>query len=369
MSHADDGTLHAYLDGELSALEAVRLEAHLSECADCRRRLGEERGLVTRAGELLAAAVPPERAAPPLHQLRHPRPGRRARFPLAWAATLVLTVAVAWFVRLPNAPRTIEQSQQAARRSPANPPRLDSAPSTGATGAITSEETTPPARGEAAPPSQAQSVEPPPPPAVPLSEPAAVAARDAMGDVAAARPSPAPAARDAMGDLAAARQSAAPAARAATPDTASRDNAAVASRSAAPVRSRSADLGPGAQLYPGTISAADARTLLGADLVAVPGLRVLAIRRARLAGYSPVVVVEQALDSSGTIAVVHRRLAGLRPVTGVAQGAAPAFERRADTMALADSLAGVRLEIDVVGPLSPDSLSRLRAALQPFTRR
>jgi hypothetical protein len=195
-----------------------------------------------------------------------------------------------------------------------------------------------------------------------------------MGDVAAAPPGVTPAARDAMRDLAAARPSAAPATRAVTPDTTARDNdpnAAVASRAAAPVRSRSPDLGPGAQLYPGTITAADARALLGADLVAVPGLRVLSIRRARLAGYSPVVVVEQALDSSGTIAVVHRRPAGPRPVAGAAEGAAPAFERRADTMALADSLAGVqtRLEVDVVGPLSPDSLSRLRAALQPFSRR
>src|ERR671923_128330 len=59
MSHADDGTLHAYLDGELSALEAARLEAHLAECAPCRARLAEERDVLNRASRILALAEPP----------------------------------------------------------------------------------------------------------------------------------------------------------------------------------------------------------------------------------------------------------------------------------------------------------------------
>ena len=340
MSHADDGTLHAYLDGELSALEAVRLEAHLSECADCRRRLADERGLVTRAGELLAAAVPPERAAPPLHQLRRPRPGRRARFPLAWAATLVLTVAVAWFVRLPHQPGPRTRLQRAERSIPANPPRPDSA--------APAEEKPSLDRDEAAPARLTPTVQTPPP------------APPRLGEVRAP---------DAMGDLAAARPGAPPGASVATLDTASRGNAAVASRSAAPARSQSQDLSASPQPYPGTISLADARTLLGTDPVAVPGLRVLSIRRARLLGYSPVVVVEQVVDSSVIITVVHRRPAVSLPAAGVSEGAAPALERRAETFA--DSLGGLPrgLEVDVVGPLPPDSLSRLRAALQPLIRR
>src|SRR5207244_2498041 len=50
MSHVDDGTLHAYLDGELSPAEVQGVEAHLAQCPACRGRLDEERALITRAG-------------------------------------------------------------------------------------------------------------------------------------------------------------------------------------------------------------------------------------------------------------------------------------------------------------------------------
>src|SRR6266436_2119235 len=70
MSHADEGTLHAYLDGELSGGERERVAAHLAECEACRARLDEERALVTRARDLLALAAPAERPAAGL-------PGRR----------------------------------------------------------------------------------------------------------------------------------------------------------------------------------------------------------------------------------------------------------------------------------------------------
>ena len=74
MSHADDGTLHAYLDGELSPVEREHLDRHLADCAACRARLDDERTLIERADALLALASPPERAAPPLSELRQPRP-------------------------------------------------------------------------------------------------------------------------------------------------------------------------------------------------------------------------------------------------------------------------------------------------------
>src|SRR5439155_15691994 len=49
MSHVDEGTLHAYLDGELPSSERVALEAHLAQCATCRAGLEEERALRARA--------------------------------------------------------------------------------------------------------------------------------------------------------------------------------------------------------------------------------------------------------------------------------------------------------------------------------
>src|SRR6266487_2404775 len=44
MSHVDEGTLHAYLDGELPSGDRATLEAHVAQCATCRTALVGERG-------------------------------------------------------------------------------------------------------------------------------------------------------------------------------------------------------------------------------------------------------------------------------------------------------------------------------------
>jgi anti-sigma factor RsiW len=41
--------LSPYLDGELDALAAARLEQHLGECLDCTRTLAELRAIVAAA--------------------------------------------------------------------------------------------------------------------------------------------------------------------------------------------------------------------------------------------------------------------------------------------------------------------------------
>jgi anti-sigma factor RsiW len=97
MSHTDDGTLHAYLDGELSAREAVELEQHVAACPDCRARLDEARALIKRAGNLLALAAPAQGALPPW-PVAAPRRSGRGGVPLAWAATVVLALGAAWYV-------------------------------------------------------------------------------------------------------------------------------------------------------------------------------------------------------------------------------------------------------------------------------
>src|SRR3989442_11058064 len=97
MSHVDDGTLHAYLDGELSPAEVQGVEAHLAQCPACRGRLDEERGLITRAGELLALAAPPDRELPPFRAGDVKPPTRlwwRGSLPFAWAATVVLALGI-----------------------------------------------------------------------------------------------------------------------------------------------------------------------------------------------------------------------------------------------------------------------------------
>ena len=41
MSHLDEGTLHALLDGELDLHEVKEIQAHIGSCAACGTRLRE----------------------------------------------------------------------------------------------------------------------------------------------------------------------------------------------------------------------------------------------------------------------------------------------------------------------------------------
>jgi len=131
MSHVDDGTLHAYLDGELSPAEVQGVEAHLAQCPACRGRLDEEHALITRAGELLALAAPPDRELPPF-RAGDMKPLTRlwwkVRLPLAWAATVAIALGIGTYLG-----RGVEQVPQAPTASdtqPRNsgPSRLRSAP-------------------------------------------------------------------------------------------------------------------------------------------------------------------------------------------------------------------------------------------------
>jgi len=111
MSHVDDGTLHTYLDGELAPAEARGVEAHLAQCPACRERLEQERALITRAGELLALAAPPDRDLPPFRAGDVKPPTRlwwRVRLPLAWAATIVLALGIGTYLG-----RGVEQGRRA----------------------------------------------------------------------------------------------------------------------------------------------------------------------------------------------------------------------------------------------------------------
>src|SRR2546426_5681788 len=99
MSHVDEGTLHAYLDGELPSDERTALEGHLGQCAICRTTLAEERALLERASALLGSARPAERAAPPFDQLRR-KPTRspwQVRMPFAWAASIAVALGIGYF--------------------------------------------------------------------------------------------------------------------------------------------------------------------------------------------------------------------------------------------------------------------------------
>ena len=55
MQHLDEGTVHAWLDGELSADEAERMAAHASECSECGALVAEARGLIAASTRILTA--------------------------------------------------------------------------------------------------------------------------------------------------------------------------------------------------------------------------------------------------------------------------------------------------------------------------
>jgi len=122
MSHVDDGTLHTYLDGELAPAEARGVDAHLAQCPVCRERLEQERALITRAGELLALAAPPDRELPPFRAGDVKPPTRlwwRVRLPLAWAATIVLALGIGTYLG-----RGVEQGRRAETPADTAPARL-----------------------------------------------------------------------------------------------------------------------------------------------------------------------------------------------------------------------------------------------------
>ena len=99
MKHADEGILHAWLDGELSAEEAAELERHLSVCLPCRTLLAEAKAFVTESDDLVLALDLPS-APKPL-----PVPRRVPWNTLAWAAMVVLALGTGYALRPALGPR------------------------------------------------------------------------------------------------------------------------------------------------------------------------------------------------------------------------------------------------------------------------
>ncbi len=308
MSHVDEGTLHAYLDGELPSGDRATLEAHVAQCATCRTALADERALRDRASAVLGRARPLERPTPPFEQIRR-TPARRpwhVRMPFAWAASIVLALGVGYLLRGPG-----RESPAADKQQPI-----------------------------AAEPIVAQ-------PMVIAENRSARAPAPSREKATTRRPPPAPAA-----DLAASTVAVTESARERTPDSLARDQSpvfrldGVVVRGAAPAPA----LGPApsrGSAWP-VITRVAAGALLGTDPVGLPGLPTRAIRLGPEAGG---VVVEQALDSATVIQIFQR------PAS-----AAGAKAVRSDR--LARFIGGLRVEI--AGPVSLDSLNRLLNQVQPL---
>lgn len=97
MQHLDEGTIHSWLDGALSADEAARVEAHVAECPQCAAAVAEARGFIAASSRILTALDDVPRAVLPA--ATRVKWHNRA----AWrAAAAVLVVAVGSLVVLRN---------------------------------------------------------------------------------------------------------------------------------------------------------------------------------------------------------------------------------------------------------------------------
>jgi hypothetical protein len=78
MSHLDEGTLHALLDGELETNEVAEIQAHLGACSACGLRLREVKEFLSESDRLIASVEPGDVPAPQPEPRPRPRPPARA---------------------------------------------------------------------------------------------------------------------------------------------------------------------------------------------------------------------------------------------------------------------------------------------------
>ena len=166
MRHPDEGTIHAWLDGQLPAEEASELEAHATACADCAAAIAEARGLVAASSRIVSSLdIVPGGVIPVRTPVKRP-----------WylttqvrAAAAVLFVAGASFVLTRGSDSTDfeEASRQAAPFSLESPAASAPVPDAQAPAAVQAE-----AANQDGPANLAAKI--PARPAAPAPEPAAV---------------------------------------------------------------------------------------------------------------------------------------------------------------------------------------------------
>jgi hypothetical protein len=321
MSHVDEGTLHSYLDGELSPDERQAVENHLSQCAPCSASLAEEQALRERASAVLGAARPLERPMPPFEQLRRtskPSPWR-VRRSIAWAASIVLAIGIGYSVRGVS---SREAADTYALYDRPDAPAAQTQPAT----AERERKTRPPARRP-----------------TPAPVPNEVTLQQKPERV------------DSLSQLSASSgQAAAP-----VPGV---------SRVAAAAGEREDEIRPALNAAKARADVAGslvvinrqmARALLGEEPVGLPGLTPRSFRRTP----DGTVVVEQALDPSTFIQIFQR------PASPASLADSGAAYTRGFAFARTDRLLARyvgRLRVEIAGPVSTDSLNKLLQQVTPL---
>ncbi len=113
MSHVNEGQIHAYLDRQLEFADQAareRFETHVAECSDCTVLLNEARVVHARAAGMLGDSQPAVADMPSFEAVVTRASKKSARWAtvkklnrtraLAWAASIVVAVAVGWYARV-----------------------------------------------------------------------------------------------------------------------------------------------------------------------------------------------------------------------------------------------------------------------------
>ena len=369
MPHVDEGTLHAYLDGELPSAEHKTVETHLAECASCRASLVEQRALIERASALLGTARPAERAAPPFEQLRPRSPKRspwRVLTPVAWAASIALALGLGYYLRQPSTPFAGSAPTEAVPLARYELRDEENKPDTAPARLERRDRLVAPAPVSKTTVATADSTR------LKAEEADRVALQmsaDSLGSREVERQQAKLGAISAPTASAGGAPNAAPAAAAPAPGKDSVSLNAlivdgVSARRVAELRGRVTTTSWA------IISKGTARSLLGTDPVGLPGL---ARQIRRSPGADGTVVVEQKIDSATTIQIFQRQngmdsSGGARYYYRAAPSDTVYARQQEREIAPADRLARFvgRLRVEIAGPLSTDSLNKLLDQVQPL---
>jgi hypothetical protein len=113
MQHLDEGTIHSWLDGALTADEAARVEAHVKECPQCAAAVAEARGFIAASSRILTALDNAPRGVIPVAA-----PGRRVD-PIVWRiAATVLVVAAGTLAVFRNGAGTAKTDEMTVQTVP-----------------------------------------------------------------------------------------------------------------------------------------------------------------------------------------------------------------------------------------------------------
>jgi len=146
MQHLDEGTIHSWLDGALSADEAARVEAHVKECPQCAAAVAEARGFIAASSRILTALDNAPRGVIPAAA-----PARRID-PMVWRiAATVMVVAAGTLVVFRNGVGTTKTDQAAVQTAATSSSAVALKAPIHDEGTVTTAEPTTPVRTKALP--------------------------------------------------------------------------------------------------------------------------------------------------------------------------------------------------------------------------